>query len=95
MNGALNAVFARPGDHLPRGFAVFHAAEANFAEQIYACVRERFEIFFDHAMLDYRCAGVNFDAARSQRGEGSLSGDGHGFEANDISRPSGRVHFAG
>ena len=32
MNGALDAVFARPRNHLMRGLAIFYAAEAHFAK---------------------------------------------------------------
>ena len=32
MNRALNPVFARPGDHLSRGGAVFHASQADLAQ---------------------------------------------------------------
>jgi hypothetical protein len=80
---------------LARGFSVLHASQADFAEQGYASFRERFEIFFDHSVLDHRRTGVYFDAAWPQRRERTLSRDCHGLEADDIARPSGRVHFAG
>jgi hypothetical protein len=79
MNGALDPVFAGPRNHLAGGGAIFHTTEANFAEQRYAGLGYRFEVFFDHAVLNDRRAGANFDAARTEGSESALRGDGHGF----------------
>ena len=57
VDGALDAVFARPGDHLPAGLAVLDRAEADLAEQLHAGRGEIAEILLDHAVLDHRRAG--------------------------------------
>src|SRR5580704_560952 len=95
MNGALHAVLTGPSDHLAGGRSVFHAAETDFAEKVYAGFRERFEIVFDHAVFQHRRAGENFDAAGTQCGEATLCGDGQSFEANDVFGAARRMHFAG
>ena len=79
VNGALNPVFAGPRNHLVGGGAVFHTPEANFAKQRYAGLSQRLEIFFDHAVLNDRCARMDFDAARTESSKSALRGDGHGL----------------
>src|SRR6185369_3325183 len=69
MDGALDAVFARPSHHLARGRAVLDAAEADFAEQLYAGGGEFLEIVLDHFVFDHGRAGMDLHAAGAQRPE--------------------------
>src|SRR5438876_6999630 len=67
MNRAMNSVFPSPGDHLACGFSVLDATQPYLAENIHACCCERFEVVFDHSVLDYRSACMSFDPPRPER----------------------------
>ncbi len=95
VDGALDAVFARPSDHLARGRAVLDAAEPDFAEQLDAGRGEFPEIVLDHFAFDHRRAGMNLHAAGAQRPERALREDRHRLQADDVARPAGHVHLAG
>lgn len=95
VNGALNAVFARPSNHCACGFGVFDASKADFSEQGDAGFGEVFEVLFLHSVFDDGCAGVDFDASGSEIFVAALGGDGEGLEADDIFGASGEMDFAG
>src|SRR3546814_4575644 len=59
VDGALDAVLARPGDHALRLLALLHAAEADLAQQLHAGLGELLEVLLDHALLEHRRAGVH------------------------------------
>src|SRR5204863_226447 len=61
------AVFPSPGDHLACGLSVLDATQPYLAENIHACCCELFEVVFDHSVLDYRRACMNFHPARPER----------------------------
>src|ERR1700733_9038482 len=94
MDGALDAVFARPSDHLARGRTVLDAAEADLAEQLYARRGELLEILLDHFVFDHRRAGVNLHAAGPQRPERALRENRHRLEADHVARAAWHVHLA-
>src|ERR1700730_16266172 len=48
-----------------------------------------------HPRLDYGRPRQDFHATRTQRGEGTLRGDGHSLEPYDVLRAPGHVDFAG
>src|SRR3546814_7302255 len=75
VDGALDAVLARPGDHALRLLALLHAAEADLAQQLHAGLGELLEVLLDHALLEHRRAGVHLHARRPHVVEGALSGD--------------------
>ena len=57
VDGALDAVLARPGHHLLCLGTGLDRAEADLAEQRDAGLRELREVALDHALLDHRRAG--------------------------------------
>ena len=95
VDGALNPEFARPGHHLPRRGAVFHASQADLAQHGDARRGQVFEIFLDHSVLNHRRAGVNSHAAGSKGRERPLGKNRHGLQPDHIFRTAGSVHFAG
>ena len=94
MDGALDAVFARPSDHLARGGSVLDAAEADLAEQLDAGRGEFLEILLDHFGLDHRRAGMNLHAAGAQRPECPLRENRHRLQADDVAGAARHMHLA-
>jgi len=95
VNGALDAAFAGPGDHLARGFAVFHAAQADLAQNLDSCSGEFLEVILDHAVFEDGSTRVDLHSARTKGMKGALGEDGHCFQANDVFGAAGGVHFSG
>src|ERR1700691_5298662 len=95
MNRALDAVFTGPGDHLVRSLAVFYATQTHFAQYLDSGGGKLFEIILDHAMLNYRSSGVDFNPARPEGVKGTLRKDRHRLQSNDVLGTTGRMHFAG
>ena len=95
MDRALDAILARPADHLARGRAVLDAAEADLAEQLDTGRGQFLEVVLDHFAFDHRRAGVNFHAARTQCPERALRKNRHRLQTDDIARTAGHVDFAG
>src|SRR5438309_771977 len=58
VDGTLDAVFARPADHLAGGRAVLDAAKADFAEQLDTSRGAFLEIVLDHFAFDDGGAGM-------------------------------------
>jgi hypothetical protein len=94
VDRALDAIFARPPDHLARGRAVLDAAKPDFAEQLDAGCGQFPEIVLDHFAFDHGGAGMNFHAAGAQRPERALREDRHRLQPDDVARSAGHVHFA-
>ncbi len=95
MDGALDAVFARPGDHLAGRLTVLHRAQPDLAEQADTGFGEIAKILLDHAVFDDRRPGMHFDAGRAKGRKGPLRGDGECLDPDDVARSAGHVHFAG
>ena len=69
VDGTVDAVFARPGDHLARGRAILHAAKSDLAEIADAGIGKLRKVFFLHAGLDHWRAGVDLHAADAEVGK--------------------------
>ena len=95
VDGALDAVFARPFHHAPGGGAVLDAAEPHFAQKLHAGIREVLEILFGHLGLDAGRTGVELDAGWAEIGVLPLCRDRQCLEADDVARAARRVHLAG
>ena len=91
----LDAVFARPADHLLRLLAGLDAAEADLAQQLDSGLGEEPEIVLLHSGLEDRRAGVDLDPAGRKGREGALRGDPERHHALRIARASGEVDLAG
>src|ERR1700722_13821302 len=91
VDGALDAVFARPSDHLARGRTILDAAQSDFAEQLDAGRGQFLEVVLDHFAFDHRRAGMDLHAAGTQRPERALREDRHRFQPDHIARPAGHV----
>ena len=94
MDGAVDAVFARPGDHLARRRPVFDAAEPHLAEEADAGGGKLLEIMLLHSRLDHRRARMHLHAAGAKVRKAALRSDRHRLESDDIARPTGCVNFA-
>ena len=94
VDGAADAVLARPRHHLLRLVGFLDAAEADLAQQRDAGRGQFGEVALDHALLEHRRAGQHLDAARAEAGEGALRGDRQRLDADDVLRPAGQVHLA-
>src|SRR5262249_52444748 len=86
VDGALDAVFARPTHHLACGRAVLHAAQSDLAEQFYAGGGHLLEILFNHLAFDDGRTGMHLHAAGPQRPERALRENRHRLEADDVAR---------
>ncbi len=95
VDGALDAIFARPADHLARGGAVLDAAETDFAEQFDAGSGELLEVVLDHFVFDDGRAGMNLHAAGAERPERALGENRHRLDADHVAGTAGHVNFAG
>src|SRR6202140_330787 len=93
MNRALDAIFARPCDHLARSLAIFYTAEPYFAQYFDSSCSEFFEIVFDHSMFDDRRARINFYSSRTEGIKSALRENGHRLQSDNIFRTARRVHF--
>src|SRR5260221_2046583 len=95
VNRALDTVFAGPRDHPASSRTVFHAAQADFAEEFHASGCEVFEVILDHALFEHGFAGVDFYASGAIRVEGALRENRHGFQPDNVFRAAGGVNFSG
>jgi hypothetical protein len=95
VDGALDAVLARPRDHLLGLVAGLHRAQADFAQQAHAGFGQFLEVALDHALLDDGRTGQHLHAAGAEVVEGALRGDGQRLQADDVLGPAGQVHLAG
>ena len=95
VDRALDAVFARPGDHLLGFLALLDAAQADLAEQLDAVARHLGEIRLLHALLDHRRAGMDLHAGRAHGVEGALGRHRQRLEADDVLGPAGQMDLAG
>jgi hypothetical protein len=77
------------------GFSVFHSAKPDLSEVFNAGFGKFCKIFFDHAVLNNRCARVHFHARGAKILIPALCRDGHSFKANNIFGTAGHVDFAG
>ena len=66
VDGTVDAIFARPGDHLARGWAILHAAKSDLAEIAEPEIGKLRKVFFLHAGLDNWRAGVDLHAADAE-----------------------------
>ncbi len=90
VDRALDAVFARPGDHPLRLVALLDAAEPDLAEQLDAGLGHLAKILLDHALLEHRRAGVQLDPARTEGGEGALRRDRERLDPDHVPGRPGR-----
>ena len=95
VDRGLDAVSARPVDHLFRLVPGLDAAEADLAEQLYAGFAQLLEILLDHALLEDRRAGMDLHAAGRERRETALRGDAERDHALRILRPARQMDLAG
>src|ERR1700736_6430868 len=95
MDGALDAVLARPSDHLARGRSVLDAAETDLAQQLYSGSGKLLEIVLNHLVFDHGRAGMDLHAAGAERPERTLCKNRHRLDADDIARAAGHMNFAG
>ena len=66
VDGALDAVLARPS-HRAFGFiALFHPTEPHFTEPFHACIGHFLKISLDHPLFDHWGTGVNFYPTRTK-----------------------------
>ena len=94
MDRAVDAVFARPGDHLARRRPILDAAKSDLAEEADARGGKLLEIMLLHPRLDHRRARVHLHAAGAKVRKAALRSDRHRLESDDVARPTGRVNFA-
>ena len=94
VNGGLNAIFAGPVHHLPRGFAVLDGPQPHFAHQGHARIGEVLEVLLLHPVFDDRRARMNLDAGGPEILVPTLRGNRHGLEADHILGPPGHMHLA-
>ena len=90
----LDAVLARPGNHLACGLSVLHAAQPHLSEQLHPGIRQVPEVPLFHSVLDHGRAGMDLHAGRAEVRVPSLRGDRHGLEPDDIPRPARHVNLA-
>ena len=88
-------MLARPEDHLSRGPAVFHAAQANLAQKLNSSRSQFFEITFHHTVLNDWSSGKNFDSSWAKGLKHTLCEYRHRLQADNIFGTSGRVHLPG
>ena len=88
VDGALDAILARPRHHLLRFLTLFDAAEPNLPQQFDTCVSHLLEILFYHALLDHRRAGMHLHAAGTHVHESALRRYRQCFDPGHILRPS-------
>src|SRR3546814_14651770 len=91
VDGALDAVLARPGDHALRLLALLHAAEADLAQQLHAGLGALLEVLLDHALLEHRRAGVPLHARPPHVVEGALSGGRQRLQHDEVLGAIGRT----
>ena len=94
VNGALDAIFARPRDHLFGFIPGLDRAQADFAQQRHPRIGQIFEVLFGHALFNDRRTGHHLHSAGAKVVKGALGGDGQGFEAHDVFGPPRQMHFA-
>src|SRR3984885_8866432 len=94
MNRAVDAVFARPSDHLARSRPIFDAAEPDLTEEADAGGGKLLEIMLLHPRLDHRRARVHLHTAGAKVRKAALRCNRHRLKSDDVARPTGRVNFA-
>ena len=94
MDRALNAVFARPADHLPRGLAVLDGPKANLAQKLDARIGQILEILLDQPVFDHRRPGMDLDPRGAEIFVPALGSYRHGFQPDDILGAARHMHFA-
>ena len=95
VDGALDAVFARPGDHLFGLIPGFDRTQADLTQQSDAGSGEFLEVVFGHAFFNDRRTGQYLDPAGAEIGKGTLRGDGQGLEAHDVFGSAGQMNLSG
>ena len=95
MDGALDAVLARPGHHLLGLVAGLDRAQTDLAQQLDTGFGEFLEVLLDHAFFNDGRAGQHLDAARAEVVKSALRRDGQRLQADDVLGPAGQVHLAG
>src|SRR6266481_8271199 len=95
MDRTLDAVFARPAHHFPRGRSILDAAEPDLAEQFDTGCGQFLEVVLDHFVFDHGGAGMDFYAAGAQRPARALRKDSHRLDADDVARTAGHMNLAG
>src|SRR5271168_333748 len=94
MNRAVDAIFARPGDHLARRRPIFDAAESHLTEEADAGGGKLLEIMLLHPRLDHGRAGMHLHTAGAKVRKAALRSDRHRLKPDYVARPTGRVNFA-
>ena len=94
VDRALDAVLARPANHLPCFLATLDRAETDLTEQPHARGRQFRKIRLDHTALEYRRAREHLDPGGSEVRKGALRRDGQRLEADEILRSAGKMNLA-
>src|SRR5581483_3842776 len=94
MDGALNAILARPSHHVARGRAIFYTAQADFAEHSDTGCGEFLKILLHHAMLDDRRTGMNPHSARTEGREGPLRENCHRLQPDNVLGTAGSMNLS-
>ena len=95
VDGALDAVLARPGHHFLGLVAGLDRAQTDLAQQPDTGLGEFLEVLLDHAFFNDGRAGQHLDAARAEFVKGALRRDGQRLQTNDVLGTPGQVHLAG
>ena len=95
MNGALDAVFARPSNHLLRGLAILDGAQPDLAHQFNACIGHVFEVLFLHPFFDHGRTCVHLDAGGAEVFVPTLRGDRHRLQPYDVFGTPGHMNLTG
>src|SRR5271165_98154 len=94
MDGAVDAIFPRPGDHFARGWPILDATEPDLTEEADPCDRKLLEIMLFHSRLYYRGSREHLYAASAKVRKAALRSDRHRLETDDVAGPARRVNFA-
>src|ERR1700722_7398731 len=94
VDRAVDAIFARPSDHLAGRWPIFDAAESHLTEEADAGGGKLLKIMLLHSRLDHGRARVHLHTAGPKVRKAALRSDRHSLKSDYVARPTGRVNFA-